>query len=57
MANKTSIKTKKYDDKNTLRFTLKLNKKTDKDIIDNIDLENKQGSIKTLVREALKNRK
>lgn len=55
MAKQSSINQKKYDDVNTLKFTLKLNKKTDKDIIDNLDLKNKQGSVKKLIRNGLKN--
>lgn len=45
----------RYDQKNTIRISLKLNLTTDKDIIDAIDLNNKQSSIKKLIRIALKN--
>jgi polyphosphate kinase len=41
----------KYDKSNTIQITLKLNKKTDKDIIDWLyDEYNKQGYIKSLIR-------
>ena len=41
----------KYDKANTVQITLKLNKKTDKDIIDWLyDEGNKQGYIKSLIR-------
>lgn len=41
----------KYDKANTVQITLKLNKKTDKDIIDYLsDCDNKQGVIKALIR-------
>jgi len=53
MAKQSSINQKKYDNENILKITIKLHKRNDKDIIDNIDLKNKQGSIKALVREAL----
>lgn len=43
----------KYDKANTVRLTLKLNKKTDKDILDEIDFTNKQGSIKRLIRRGI----
>ena len=42
----------KYDKANTVQITLKLNKKTDKDIIDWLyDEGNKQGYIKSLIRD------
>jgi len=44
---------KKYDDKNTIRISLKLNINTDKDIIDKIDPNNKQTSIKKLIRKGI----
>lgn len=44
---------KKYDDKNTVRISLKLNVNTDKDIIDKIDPNNKQSSIKELIRKGI----
>lgn len=41
----------KYDKDNTLQIKLKLNRKTDKDIIDWLtDESNKQGYIKALIR-------
>ena len=47
----------KYDKDNTVQIKIKLNKKTDKDIIDWLnDTANKQGYIKSLIRfEILKN--
>ena len=42
----------KYDKANTKQVILKLNKKTDKDILTHLDaLPNKQGYIKELIRE------
>ena len=42
---------RKYDSANTVIITMKLNKKTDKAIIDKLDsVENKQGYIKALIR-------
>lgn len=42
---------KKYDQENTRLITLKLNKKTDKDILDKFDtVPNRQGYVKNLVR-------
>lgn len=44
----------KYDRENTVQLHLKLNKKTDADILDYLDgLSNKQGFIKTLIRNAI----
>lgn len=41
----------KYDKDNTVQFKLKLNKKTDKDIIDRLSAaDNIQGYIKELIR-------
>ena len=46
----------RYDAKNTVRISLKLNIKTDADILEKLELvENKQGYIKQLIRENLKN--
>ena len=46
---------KKYDDKNTARLSLKLNKNTDKDIIEKLrSVPNMQGYIKELIRNDLK---
>lgn len=44
---------KKYDDQNCIRISLKLNQNTDKDIIAAIDMNNKQKSIKNLIRKGL----
>ena len=44
----------KYDKKNTVLISLKLNKKTDADIIEWIEHQaNKQGSIKAIIRKNL----
>lgn len=41
----------RYDAKNTVQVKLKLNMKTDKDILDELERSgNKQGYIKTLIR-------
>lgn len=45
---------KRYDEKNCIRISLKLNKKTDSDIIEKIDMNHKQRSIKELIREGIK---
>ena len=43
---------KKYDAANTVQIRLKLNRGTDKDIIDKLENEeNKQGYIKDLIRK------
>lgn len=41
----------KYDANNTKRIFLKLNKNTDKDIIEHLEGRNKQGYIKNLIRK------
>lgn len=47
---------KKYDAANTKRLLLKFNLGTDKDILDKLDaVPNKQGYIKQLIREDIKN--
>lgn len=47
----------KYDEKNTVQVKLKLNRKTDKDIIEALERSgNKQGYIKALIRADLQNR-
>lgn len=46
---------KKYDDNHTIRISLKLNTKTDSDIIEKIDMKQKQKSIKDLIRKGIKN--
>lgn len=46
---------KKYDKENTIQVRLKLNKKTDADIIEKLNsVENKQGYLKNLIREDAK---
>lgn len=45
----------KYDENNTIQVKLKLNLKTDKDIIEALERSgNKQGYIKELIRKDLK---
>ena len=45
----------KYDRENTKRVFIKLNKNTDKDILDYLDsIPNKQGYIKSLIRKDMK---
>ena len=45
---------KKYDKKNTRRICIKLNKKTDKDILDFVEAQNSmQGTIKTALRKLI----
>lgn len=45
----------KYDAENTVKILLKLNKKTDADILDWLDRQkSKQGAIKRLIRESMK---
>ena len=45
----------RYDLRNTLQIKLKLNKKTDEDIIRRLEaVENKQGYIKGLIREDMR---
>ena len=44
-----------YDAKNTLQVKMKLNKKTDADIIEQLNkVDNKQGYIKRLIRNDMK---
>lgn len=53
--NKQSRASIKYDDKNTKRVFIKLNKNTDGDIIDHLEKQsNKQGYIKELIRKEIK---
>ena len=50
MNNQSKIQAK-YDRVNTVRIGLKLNKKTDADILEKLEgVENKQGYIKDLIR-------
>lgn len=45
----------RYDATHTKRFSLKLNLKTDKDILDKLDsVSSKQGYIKKLIRDDIK---
>lgn len=54
MADNNYKYTKKYDQTNTIKVSLKLNIKTDADIIDYLDsVENKQGTIKQLIRNEI----
>ena len=54
MADKNYKYTKKYDENNTTRVQLKLNNKTDADIIAYLEtVDNKQGTIKRLLREEI----
>lgn len=49
---------KKYDQENTVVFTIKLNKKTDADIIEALTRQpNKQGFIKEAIRRSAKKTK
>lgn len=54
MPKKNTVNQMKYDKENIARYYLKLHKENDKDIIDAIDPNNKQGSIKELLRKAIK---
>lgn len=54
MEDKNYKYTKVYDQKNTIKVSLKLNIKTDADIIAYLDsVENKQGTIKQLIRNEI----
>lgn len=55
MATKAQIKAvRRYDDANTIKVALKLNKKTDADVIQRLqECGNKQGYIKKLIRADL----
>lgn len=47
----------KYDKANTTQFLIKLNNKTDADIITKLEaVDNRQGYIKNLIREDIKGR-
>lgn len=48
-----SINQAKYDKEHITKISLKLHNEKDKDIINSLDLNNKQGSIKDLIRIAL----
>lgn len=46
---------KRYDEVNTIQFKMKLNKKTDADIIEFLNKStNKQGTVKELIRTEIK---
>ena len=48
----------RYDKANTTQFKMKLNTRTDADIIEYLDsLDNKQGKVKELIREEIKRTK
>lgn len=48
----------RYDKKNTVSYSMKLNKNTDADLIDHMDKQdNKQGYLKTLVVHDMINKK
>lgn len=57
MATKAQIKaTAKYDKLNTKQVILKLNKTTDKDIIERLEsVDSKMGYIKALIRQDINN--
>lgn len=53
-----TIAQEKYDKDHTIRYSIKLNLETDKDIIEWLDnQESKQGSIKKLIRQEINNKK
>lgn len=54
MAKKSTIRQTRYDNEHSIRYNIKLHKENDKDIINAIDPNNKQGSIKALLRKAIK---
>lgn len=59
MPTKATIRQVRYDKEHTIKYTLKLNKESDEDILKAIDkLVNKdmskQGAIKYLIRKAIK---
>lgn len=48
----------KYDAKNTIKFTVKLNRKTDKELIEQMEsVSNKSGYIKGLIRKDIEDGK
>lgn len=56
MAKKSTENQARYDKKYIEKYYLKLHKINDSDIITAIDIKNKQGSIKKLIREAINKR-
>ena len=58
MADKNYKYTQKYDKNNTVKVSLKLNIKTDADILAYLEtVDNKQGTIKRLIREEIERTK
>lgn len=55
MTKKITINQMKYDKEHVERYYLKLHKENDKDIIEAINPNNKQGSIKELIRKGMNN--
>lgn len=54
MSDKNYKYSKKYDQNNTKKVSLKLNVKTDEDIINYLDsVENKQGTLKRIIRDEI----
>lgn len=53
MAKKSSVNQLKYDNENIVKISLKLHKINDSDILARVDMNNKQGSIKELIRDGL----
>ena len=47
---------REYDKNNRIKITVQLSKLNDKDIIEKIDMNNKQGSIKELIRKGIQKR-
>ena len=55
MSDKNYKYSKKYDQNNTRKVSLKLNIKTDEDILNYLDsVENKQGTLKRIIRDEIK---
>jgi len=55
MSTKKMTPQERYDKKNRVTLTLKLNRKTDADILSWLDTQdNKQGIIKDIIREKIK---
>jgi hypothetical protein len=58
MADKNYKYTKKYDQHNTTKVSLKLNINTDADIVEYLSkVDNKQGTIKQLIRDDIERSK
>lgn len=56
MPKKATERQARYDKEHMVKYYLKLHKENDKDIINVIDPNNKQGSIKELIRSAINNK-